>query len=87
MENNGIFDRNSKSNEMFCALDGYFAIGFNRVYLLVFSKIDNLRDEFFTERKERERLQSQKDKMKREHEAAQSRIASLQEQVIDAFMK
>ena len=41
-----------------------------------------MRDEFFTERKERERIQSQKDKMKRELEAAQSRIASLQEQVL-----
>jgi uncharacterized protein (DUF3084 family) len=41
-----------------------------------------MRDEFFTERKERERIQSQKDKMKREIEAAQSRIASLQEQVL-----
>ena len=44
-------------------------------------QIDSFRDDFFTERKERERLQSQKDKMKREHEVAQSRIASLQEQV------
>ena len=43
--------------------------------------METLRDEFFTERKERERIQSQKDKMKRELEAAQSRIASLQEQV------
>ena len=41
-----------------------------------------MRDEFFAERKERERLQSQKDKTKRELEAAQSRIASLQEQVL-----
>jgi uncharacterized protein (DUF3084 family) len=41
-----------------------------------------MRDEFFTERKERERVQSQKDKTKRELEAAQSRIASLQEQVL-----
>jgi hypothetical protein len=44
--------------------------------------LDNLREEFFAERKERERLQAQKDKMKRELEASQSRIASLQEQVM-----
>ena len=52
------------------------------VTLLLFSKLDTMRDEFFTERKERERVQSQKDKTKRELEAAQSRIASLQEQVL-----
>ena len=49
---------------------------------LLSSQLDTMRDEFFTERKERERIQSQKDKMKRELEAAQSRIASLQEQVL-----
>jgi hypothetical protein len=52
------------------------------VTFLLFSKLDTMRDEFFTERKERERVQSQKDKTKRELEAAQSRIASLQEQVL-----
>ena len=51
------------------------------VFLMFVFQIDSFRDDFFTERKERERLQSQKDKMKREHEVAQSRIASLQEQV------
>lgn len=50
-------------------------------YLILQRQLDNLREEFFAERKERERLQAQKDKMKRELEASQSRIASLQEQV------
>jgi uncharacterized protein (DUF3084 family) len=53
--------------------------------MLLFYKLDTMRDEFFTERKERERLQSQKDKTKRELEAAQSRIASLQEQVVITY--
>jgi predicted nucleic acid-binding Zn-ribbon protein len=52
------------------------------LFFVFFSKLDNLREEFFAERKERERLQAQKDKMKRELEASQSRIASLQEQVM-----
>ena len=55
------------------------------VFLLFVFQIDSFRDDFFTERKERERLQSQKDKMKREHEVAQSRIASLQEQVENTY--
>ena len=50
-------------------------------FLMLQRQLDTMRDEFFAERKERERLQSQKDKTKRELEAAQSRIASLQEQV------
>lgn len=49
---------------------------------MFYVKLDTVRDEFFAERKERERLQAQKDKTKRELEAAQSRIASLQEQVM-----
>lgn len=50
-------------------------------FLMLQQQIDSFRDDFFTERKERERLQSQKDKMKRELDVSQSRIASLQEQV------
>jgi chromosome segregation ATPase len=52
------------------------------LFFVFFPKLDSLREEFFAERKERERLQAQKDKMKRELEASQSRIASLQEQVM-----
>ena len=58
-----------------------YRVKINRFPFFFFSKFDTLRDEFFTDRKERERIQAQRDEMKRELEAAQSRIASLQEQV------
>ena len=42
---------------------------------------ETYRDEFLNERKEKERVLSLKDKLKRDLENAQSRISSLQEQV------
>lgn len=42
---------------------------------------EQYREEFLNERKEKERVLSLKDKLKRDLENAQSRISSLQEQV------
>jgi len=46
-----------------------------------FGQNESYREEFLNERKEKERVLSLKDKLKRDLENAQSRISSLQEQV------
>lgn len=50
-------------------------------FFLFFSQNESYREEFLNERKEKERVLSLKDKLKRDLENAQSRISSLQEQV------
>ena len=55
--------------------------GFIFISLLAFLQNETYREEFLNERKEKERVLSLKDKLKRDLENAQSRISSLQEQV------
>ena len=50
-------------------------------YVFFFVQNESYREEFLNERKEKERVLSLKDKLKRDLENAQSRISSLQEQV------
>ena len=51
------------------------------MFYVFFGQNESYREEFLNERKEKERVLSLKDKLKRDLENAQSRISSLQEQV------
>lgn len=71
--------------ELWFATDEYLSTPSNSLcfffVLCFFGQNESYREEFLNERKEKERVLSLKDKLKRDLENAQSRISSLQEQV------